>query len=103
MNLSLKKNPKDPANIGDIIEAFRTIPIDKFTSDKIIYGKPNERPLPFKLKGYLFVDYATPAGYLSIGTSWVNFTGSNSSIGNVDGGNALSVYLLNQELNGGGA
>lgn len=102
MNLSLNKSPKDPANIADIIAAFKTIPFDKFFPDKILYGKPNERPLPFKLKGYLFIDYMTPAGYISIGTSWVDFT-AGSSTGNIDGGDANSVYVLNQLLNGGGA
>lgn len=46
----------------------------------IIYGKPDERPLPFKLKGKVFVDYVTPAQYLSLGNEWVLLTGSSSDI-----------------------
>jgi len=40
----------------------------------IIYGKPNERPSPLNLKGKVFVDYVTPAQYLSLGNEWVLLT-----------------------------
>jgi len=45
----------------------------------IIYGKPDERPQPFKLKGTVFIDYVTPAQYLSLGNEWVLINSSMSS------------------------
>lgn len=103
MVLAFNKNLKDPATIGDLVAAFKTIPPDALTPDKILYGTPGQRPQPFKLKGYLFIDYITPAAYISIGTSWVDYCGGSGGTGNVDGGNAYSVYTPGLIISGGGA